>query len=228
MIFGQILDPQSFTYIYVVAKRPGGETLLIDPVLENTKQYVSLIDELDFKLVIAVDTHTHDDHMTALGALRGLTNCATAMGEMTKADCVSVRFSDNEKLRIDDIHLQILYTPGHTEDSYSFLMADRVFTGDTLLIRDTGRTDFHNGDPAAQYDSLFGKLLKLPAETLVFPAHDYNGMTVSTIGEEMRYNPRLQVTDKQAYIDLMHSHNEPCSKDITASANRSCSYKSAA
>lgn len=229
MIFRQLFDHESSTYTYLLAERTGGEALLIDPVLENIDRYARLIDELDLRLVLAVDTHIHADHVTALGALRERTDCATAMGEMTKADCVSVRFKEGDQLRADNLSLDILYTPGHTDDSYSFLLPDRVFTGDTLLIRGTGRTDFQNGDPAAQYDSLFGKLLTLPEETLVFPAHDYNGMTVSTIGEERRHNPRLQVESKQAYVDLMNALDLPNPRlmDVAVPANRGCGVQTA-
>lgn len=224
MIFRQLFDKTSSTYTYLLAERQGGEALLIDPVLENTAQYVRLIEELDLQLVLAVDTHIHADHVTALGALREQSGCATAMGAMTRAECVSVHFNEGEKLCADKLQLEVLYTPGHTDDSYSFLLPDRVFTGDTLLIRGTGRTDFQNGDPAAQYHSLFGKLLKLPENTLVYPAHDYNGMTVSTIREEKHYNPRLQVSDKQAYIDLMNGLklDDPRLMDIAVPANRAC------
>ncbi len=230
MIFRQLFDATSSTYTYLLAERQGGEALLIDPVLEHAERYVRLVDELGLKLVLAVDTHIHADHVTALGALREKTDCATAMGEMTKAECVSVQFREGEKLCADNLHLEILYTPGHTDDSYSFLLPDRVFTGDTLLIRGTGRTDFQNGDAEAQYDSLFGKLLRLPEKTLVFPAHDYNGMTVSTIGEEKRHNPRLQVADKQAYVDLMNSLKleDPRLMDVAVPANRRCGLKQAA
>ncbi len=230
MIFRQLFDRESSTYTYLLAKHKGGEGLLIDPVLENTAQYTRLIEELDLRLVLAVDTHIHADHVTALGALRQETNCATAMGAMTKAECVTVHFNEGEKLSVDGLHLDILYTPGHTDDSYSFLLPDRVFTGDTLLIRGTGRTDFQNGDPAAQYESLFGKLLRLPEETLVYPAHDYNGMTASTIGEEKRYNPRLQVADKQAYIDLMNSLklDDPRLMDVAIPSNKACGSLAAA
>jgi sulfur dioxygenase len=230
MIFRQLFDRQSSTYTYLLAERSGGEALLIDPVLENTEQYVRLIDQLDLKLVLAVDSHIHADHVTALGSLRERTDCASAMGAMTKAECVSVWFNEGDKLCADNLHLDVLYTPGHTSDSYSFRLADRVFTGDTLLIRGTGRTDFQNGDPAAQYDSLFGKLLKLPDETLVYPAHDYNGMTVSTVGEEKRYSPRLQVADKQAYIELMNGLvlDDPQLMDIAVPSNRQCGLKAAA
>jgi sulfur dioxygenase len=230
MIFRQLFDPQSSTYTYLLAERAGGEALLIDPVIDNTDRYVKLVEELDLRLVLAVDTHIHADHVTALGRLREQTGCATAMGEQSKADCVSLRVRDAERLRVDNLSLDVLYTPGHTDDSYSFLLPDRVFTGDTLLIRGTGRTDFQNGDPAAQYDSLFGKLLKLPEDTIVYPAHDYNGMTVSTIGEERRCNPRLQVASKQAYVDLMNGLklDNPRLMDVAVPANRACGLKGTA
>jgi sulfur dioxygenase len=230
MIFRQLFDHTSSTYTYLLAERAGAEALLIDPVLENTDRYVRLIEELDLRLVLAVDTHIHADHVTALGALRERTGCTTALGEMTRAECASVHFREGERLRVDNLHLDVLYTPGHTDDSYSFLLPDRVFTGDTLLIRGTGRTDFQNGDPAAQYDSLFGKLLKLPEATLVYPAHDYNGMTVSTIGEERRWNPRLQVEGRQAYVDLMNGLKlaNPRLMDVAVPANRACGLKAAA
>ena len=230
MIFRQLFDHESSTYTYLLAERRGGEALLIDPVLDRTAQYVKLIDELDLKLVLAVDTHIHADHVTALGSLREQTDCASAMGEMTRAECVSLHFREGDRLRVDGLSLEVLYTPGHTDDSYSFLLPDRVFTGDTLLIRGTGRTDFQNGDAAAQYDSLFGKLLRLPEETLVYPAHDYNGLTVSSIGEERRSNPRLQVKDKQAYVDLMNGLvlDNPRLMDVAVPANRGCGLRRAA
>ena len=230
MIFRQLFDKTSSTYTYLLAERHGGEALLIDPVLENTEQYVRLIEDLDLKLVKAVDTHIHADHVTALGALRDRTGCMTAMGSKTRSECVYVHFHEGEKLSADNLHLDILYTPGHTDDSYSFVLPDRVFTGDTLLIRGTGRTDFQNGDPGAQYDSLFHKLLKLPEDTLVYPAHDYNGMTVSTIGEEKRHNPRLQVSSMQAYCELMNGLDltDPRLMDITVPANRDCGVHKAA
>jgi glyoxylase-like metal-dependent hydrolase (beta-lactamase superfamily II) len=230
MIFRQLFDTQSSTYTYLLAERAGGEALLIDPVFENTDQYVQLLNELDVRLVLAVDTHIHADHVTALGRLQQRTDCATAMGEKSAAECVSVRFREGETLNVDKLRLDVLYTPGHTDDSYSFVLPDRVFTGDTLLIRGTGRTDFQNGDPGAQYDSLFDKLLCLPQDTLVYPAHDYKGMTVSTIGEELRHNPRLQVESRQAYIDQMNALDleAPGLMDIAVPANRACGMKSAA
>jgi glyoxylase-like metal-dependent hydrolase (beta-lactamase superfamily II)/rhodanese-related sulfurtransferase len=221
MIFRQLFDSVSGTYSYLLASRAGGEALLIDPVLEKVDRYLQLIGELDLKLVKAVDTHLHADHITGLGALRDRTHCITVMGENTKADVVSMRLAEGDKLTIEGVSLDVLYTPGHTDDSYSFLMADRVFTGDTLLIRGTGRTDFQNGDARMQYDSLFGKLLRLPDETFVFPAHDYKGDTVSTIGEEKRYNPRLQVKSADDYVALMASLNLPNPKmmDVAVPSN---------
>jgi sulfur dioxygenase len=221
MIFRQLFDQTSGTYSYLLASRAGGEALIIDPVLEKVDRYLQLIRELDLRLVKAVDTHLHADHITGLGALRDRTHCITVMGERTRADVVSMRLSDGEKMRIEGLSLDVMYTPGHTDDSYSFLMADRVFTGDTLLIRGTGRTDFQNGDARAQYASIFGRLLTLPEETLVFPAHDYKGDTVSTIGEEKRYNPRLQVTSVDEYAALMAGLNLPNPKmmDVAVPAN---------
>src|SRR5712691_1778768 len=201
MIFRQLFDNVSSTYSYLIASRRGGEALIIDPVLEKVDRYIQLVKELDLKLVKAVDTHVHADHITGLGALRDRTHCVTVMGERSKVDVVSMRVAEGDQLTIGDLARDVLYTPGHTDDSYSFLMRDRVFTGDTPLTRGTGRTDFQNGDPRAQYDSIFNKLLRLPDATLVYPAHDYKGDTVSTIGEERAYNPRLQVKSADQYVD---------------------------
>jgi sulfur dioxygenase len=221
MIFRQLFDSVSGTYTYLLASRRGGEALIIDPVLEKVDRYVQLIGELDLKLVKAVDTHLHADHITGLGALRDRTHCVTVMGEQSQVDVVSMRLAEGDKLTIEGLALDVLYTPGHTDDSYSFLMRDRVFTGDTLLIRGTGRTDFQNGDPRAQYDSIFNKLLKLPEDTLVLPAHDYKGETASTIGEEKAFNPRLQVKSIDEYVALMNNLNLPNPKmmDVAVPAN---------
>lgn len=221
MIFRQLFDQTSSTYSYLLASRRGGEALIIDPVLERVERYLQLIRELDLKLVKAIDTHLHADHITGLGALRDKTHCITVMGEQTKADVVSMRLADGDKLTIEGLELDILYTPGHTDDSYSFVMPDRVFTGDTLLIRGTGRTDFQNGDPRAQFESIFGRLLRLPEATLVFPAHDYKGDTVSTIGEEKAFNPRLQVKSVEQYVELMNNLKlgNPKMMDVAVPAN---------
>src|ERR1700676_1238241 len=221
MIFRQLFEPVSSTYSYLLASRAGGEALIIDPVLEKVDRYIQLVRELDLKLVKAVDTHLHADHITGLGALRDKTQCITVMGEQTKADVVSMRLADGDKLTIEGLALDVIYTPGHTDDSYSFVMGDRAFTGDTLLIRGTGRTDFQNGYPRAQYQSIFGRLLKLPDETLVYPAHDYKGDTVSTIGEERAFNPRLQVKSIDEYVDLMNNLKlaNPKMMDVAIPAN---------
>ena len=221
MIFRQLFDSTSGTYTYLLASRHGGEALIIDPVLERIERYLQLVRELDLRLVKAVDTHLHADHITGLGALRDRTQCVTVMGENTKADVVSMRVTEGDRIEIEGLRLDVLFTPGHTDDSYSFLWNDRVFTGDTLLIRGTGRTDFQNGDPRAQYDSIFNKLLKLPDETMVYPAHDYKGETVSTIGEEKLFNPRLKVKSIDEYVDLMNNLNLPNPKmmDVAVPAN---------
>jgi glyoxylase-like metal-dependent hydrolase (beta-lactamase superfamily II)/rhodanese-related sulfurtransferase len=221
MIFRQLFDSVSGTYSYLLASRAGGEALILDPVLEKADRYCTLLRELDLRLVKAVDTHLHADHVTGLAELRDRTQCITIMGEQSKADVVSMRVSDGDRVMIEGLSLEAMYTPGHTDDSYSFLMGDRVFTGDTLLIRGTGRTDFQNGCARAQYDSIFNRLLKLPDETMVFPAHDYKGDTVSTIGEEKRYNPRLQVKSIDDYIELMNNLNLPNPKlmDVVVPAN---------
>src|SRR6185503_13618384 len=221
MIFRQLFDSTSGTYTYLLASRHGGEALIIDPVMEKVERYLQLVKELDLRLVKAVDTHLHADHITGLGALRDRTHCITVMGEQTKADVVSMRLGEGDKLTIEGLVLDVIYTPGHTDDSYSFVMPDRVFTGDTLLIRGTGRTDFQNGDPRAQYESIFGRLLKLPNETLVYPAHDYKGDTVSTIGEEKACNPRLQMKSVDEYVELMNNLNLPNPKmmDVAVPAN---------
>lgn len=221
MIFRQLFDSVSGTYTYLLASRQGGEALIIDPVLEKVDRYLQLVRELDLKLVKAVDTHMHADHVTGLGALRDHAHCITVMGEQTRADVVSMRVAEGDHIDIEGLTLEVLYTPGHTDDSYSYVLGGRVFTGDTLLIRGTGRTDFQNGDPRAQYDSIFNKLLKLPDETLVYPAHDYKGDTVSTIGEEKRFNPRLKVKSIDEYVALMNNLKLPNPKmmDVAVPAN---------
>jgi sulfur dioxygenase len=221
MIFRQLFDNVSSTYTYLLASRHGGEALIIDPVLERVDRYIQLLKELDVRLVKAIDTHLHADHITGLDALRERTHCITVMGEQSKAEIVSIRVGDGDRVDIEGVSLEVAYTPGHTDDSYSFIMPDRAFTGDTLLIRGTGRTDFQNGDPRAQYDSIFGRLLKLPDETLVYPAHDYKGDTVSTIGEERAFNPRLQVKSLDEYADLMNNLHlpNPQMMDVAVPAN---------
>jgi glyoxylase-like metal-dependent hydrolase (beta-lactamase superfamily II)/rhodanese-related sulfurtransferase len=222
MLFRQLFDAESCTYTYLLAGGPGREAILIDPVLERIDLYLRLLSELDLTLSKAVDTHVHADHRTGIGALRDRTRCITIMGEKSSVDVVSMRVREGDAIEVEGVRLGVLYTPGHTDCSYSFVMPDRVFTGDTLLIRGTGRTDFQNGDPYAAYDSIFGKLLALPDDTLVFPGHDYKGETSSTIGEERAHNPRLQVKSAAEYAELMRQLRlaDPRLMDVAVPFNR--------
>ncbi|MBT3927629.1 MAG: MBL fold metallo-hydrolase [Rhodospirillaceae bacterium] len=221
MIFRQLFHQETGTYTYLLAGRSGGEAMLIDPVLDRADRYMQLLEELDLKLVKVVDTHVHADHITAMGELRDRTKCVTVMGEEAPVDVVSMRVKDGDMVTIEGVQLETLYTPGHTIDSYCFKMTDRVFTGDTLLIRGSGRTDFQSGSSRAAYDSIFSKLLTLPDNMLVYPGHDYKGDTVSTIGEEKAHNPRLQVSNADEYIAIMDNLNlaNPSQMDVAVPAN---------
>ena len=221
MLFHQLFDKNSSTYTYLIASAKGREALIIDPVLENIEQYINLLNELDLKLVKVIDTHIHADHITAASKLKDATNCTTIMGEHTPSDAVEVKVKDNEIIYVDKLEIKVIYTPGHTKDSYSFLMDDYLFSGDTLLINGTGRTDFQGGNSEDSYNSIFNRLLKLPEETLLYPAHDYNGQTVSSIGKEKKFNPRLQVNSINEYIDIMNNLNlsKPKLMDINVASN---------
>jgi len=205
MIFKQVFDKKSSTYTYLIASSKGREALIIDPVLDNVEDYLKLLTELDLKLVKVIDTHIHADHVTGASKLKDKTKCTTIMGENTPANSVEIKVKDEEIIKLDHLKIRALYTPGHTSDSYSFLMDNYLFSGDTLLINGTGRTDFQNGSSKDAYDSIFNKLLKLPDETLLYPAHDYNGEKVSTIGKEKKQNPRLQVNSVNEYVDIMNN-----------------------
>jgi len=207
MIFKQVFDQKSSTYTYLIASSKGREALIIDPVLENVEDYLKLLTELDLKLVKVIDTHIHADHITGASKLKDKTRCATIMGENTPADSVEIKVKDEEIIKLDHLKIKALYTPGHTSDSYSFLMDNYLFSGDSLLINGTGRTDFQNGNSKDAYNSIFNKLLKLPDETFLYPAHDYKGEKVSTIGKEKKQNPRLQVNSVDEYIDIMNNLN---------------------
>ena len=221
MIFEQLFDTQSSTYTYIISSGKGREALIIDPVLENTEDYIKVLNNLELKLVKVIDTHIHADHITGLNELNKRTNCTRVMGEKSQSEVIDLKLKDSEKIKIENIELNAIYTPGHTDCSYSFLMNDRVFTGDTLLINGTGRTDFQNGSAHDAYNSLFDKLLKLPEETLVYPAHDYNGKKHSTIGNEKNNNPRLQVSSKEEYAEIMDNLNlaNPKMMDVAVPAN---------
>ena len=221
MLFHQLFDKSSSTYTYLIASAKGREALIIDPVLENIEQYIKLLNDLDLKLVKVIDTHIHADHITAASKLKNKTNCTTIMGEHTPSDAVEIKVKDNEIIYVDKLEIKVIYTPGHTKDSYSFLMNDYLFSGDTLLINGTGRTDFQGGNSEDSYNSIFNRLLKLPEETLLYPAHDYNGQTVSSIGKEKKFNPRLQVNGINEYINIMNNLNlsKPKLMDINLASN---------
>jgi len=221
MIFKQVFDTKSSTYTYIIASGKGREAVIIDPVIENVESYIKLLNELDLKLVKVIDTHIHADHVTGASKLKQETNCSTLMGEHTPADTVEIKVKDDEIIKIDQIEIKAMYTPGHTSDSYSFLMDNYLFSGDTLLINGTGRTDFQNGSSKDAYNSIFNKLLKLPEDTILYPGHDYNGKVSSTIGNEKKFNPRLQVKDVDEYVELMSNLNlaKPELIDINVSRN---------
>ena len=221
MIFKQVFDTKTSTYTYLIASAKGREAVIIDPVLENVDEYIQLLKELDLKLVKVIDTHIHADHVTGASKLKQATNCTTLMGEHTPADTVEIKVKDNELIKIDGLKIKSLYTPGHTSDSYSFLLDNYLFSGDTLLINGTGRTDFQNGSSKDAYNSLFNNILKLPEETLVYPGHDYNGKFSSTIGNEKKFNPRLQVKSVDEYVEIMSNLNlsKPEMMDSNVSKN---------
>ena len=222
MIFKQLFDNKSSTYTYIISSGKGREALIIDPVIENTKEYLNVLKELNLKLVKVIDTHIHADHISGLNELSKQTSCSKIMGSHSASEVIDIRVKDNEKIKIENIELISMYTPGHTDCSYSFFMKDRVFTGDTLLINGTGRTDFQNGSSYDAYDSLFKKLLKLPEKTFVYPAHDYNGKKYSTIENEKKNNPRLQVNSPDEYAEIMRNLklSNPKMMDIAVPANK--------
>jgi len=221
MIFNQLFDDKSSTYTYIIASGKGREALIIDPVIEHSDEYIKVLENLELKLVKVIDTHIHADHISGLNELNKRTNCTRIMGEKSKSEVVDLKIKENEIINIESIQLKAIYTPGHTDCSYSYLMKDRVFTGDTLLINGTGRTDFQSGSSYDAYDSLFNKLLKLPEKTLVYPAHDYNGKKNSTIENEKNNNPRLQVSSKEEFAEIMNNLNltNPKMMDVAVPAN---------
>ncbi len=220
MIFKQVFDTSSSTYTYIIASAKGREAVIIDPVIENVESYLNILNELNLKLVKVIDTHIHADHVTGATKLKLQTNCITIMGEHTPADTVEIKVKDDEIIKIDQLEIRAMYTPGHTSDSYSFLMNNQLFSGDTLLINGTGRTDFQNGSSKDAYNSIFNRLLKLPEDTLLYPGHDYNGKKVSTLGNEKKFNPRLQVKNAEEYAEIMSNLNLSKPKLIDSNVSR--------
>lgn len=228
MIFRQLFERESSTYTYLIACEHTRQAALIDSVKSEVPKYLQLLQELNLTLIYALDTHTHADHITGAGALRDATGCTTLLGEEAGSGCISQGLHDGDLIAIGQLQLKAIYTPGHTDDSYSYLLEHGeqcyVFTGDTLLIRGTGRTDFQNGNAQDQYHSLFHKLLTLPDHTWVYPGHDYKGWSISSIAEEKAHNPRLQLKEINAYVEFMNNLKLPTPQlmDIAVPANRAC------
>ncbi len=228
MLVHQYLDEDTFTLTYLLTDGESGFAALIDPVATQVDFYLSQLSAKGLQILCVLDTHTHADHISANGKLREKTGCVTYMGKESHASCIDRTFENGDEIRLGGIIINVLHTPGHTDDSYSFYVKENdrtyLFTGDTLLINGTGRTDFQNGDAREQYHSLFDNLLTFDDDTVVYPGHDYNGRRSSTIGEEKINNPRLQVKDVSAYVALMNTLNLPNPKymDVAVPANRAC------
>lgn len=227
----QFFDYTSYTYTYIIHDSSTRAACIIDPVVEQTDQYIKLLNELDLTLDYAIDTHIHADHITALGTLRDKLDCKTLVGKPDQVSCATGGLHDGEFIKVDNLEIKAIYTPGHTDDSYCFLLEEggqhMIFTGDTLLIRGCGRTDFQNGDPSQLYDSLHQKILTLPDETIVYPGHDYKGWLSSTVIEERNHNPRLNLSSKEAFVSHMNNLNLPDPKfmDVSVPANLKCGKK---
>ena len=214
MIFKQFFDEQSSTYTYIIGSKKNKESLIIDSVAENVDEYFDFLNRNKLKLLFALDTHIHADHISGMSLLYEKTGCKLFMGEHTTAEGLTRKLQNNEELRVGDMIVKVIFTPGHTSDSYCFLIDDMLFTGDTLLIGETGRTDFQNGNSESAYNSLFNIILKFPDNTKIYPGHDYNGKKSSTVGNEKKTNPRLQVKSKEEYTNLMSKLNLPKPKKI--------------
>lgn len=223
MFLRQLFDRESSTYTYLVADRVTGDAALIDPVAEQVERDLGLIDELGFRLAWVLDTHVHADHVTAAGRLRERTGARTA-ASAAGAPCVDRPLADGDVVTVGTVALEVIATPGHTDDSLSFRAPGVVFTGDALLVRGCGRADFQNGDPAVLFASITGRLFALPDDITVYPGHDYQGRTASTIGEEKRWNPRLAGKTEAEFVALMNGLGLPPPKQLAVAvpANRAC------
>lgn len=204
MIFRQLFDNESCTYTYLLADKVSLESILIDPVKEHALEYIKLLHTLGLTLKYCLETHVHADHVTGCGSLREKTGCRIAEGHRSKARGIDLLLKDGDTIAFGKHEIRVIATPGHTPCSVSYLVGDRIFTGDTLLINGCGRTDFQGGSAATLWDSMTQKLFALPPDTLVYPGHDYKKMRVSTIAQEMDLNPRFHGKTRLDFIELMN------------------------
>ena len=223
MLIRQLFDQDTFTYTYLVADPAAGVAALIDPVLSQVDRDLTLLDQLGLKLTHVLDTHVHADHVTGAGMLRERTG-AHVVASPHGAECADVKVRDGDRIRVGSVEIRVLETPGHTDDSLSFVVGNNVFTGDALFVRGTGRTDFQNGSAEDLYRSITQKLFVLPDDTTIWPGHDYRGHASSTVGEEKKYNSRLAGKSKPEFLAIMAALNLPRPKylDVAVPANREC------
>lgn len=225
MLFRQLFDQATWTYTYLIADLVTREAVLVDPVLEQVERDYKLLNELGLVLKYCLETHIHADHITGTGKLRELTGCEGVVPQNANAACANRYIQHGEILTVGNVNIQAIETHGHTNSHMSYLVnGNRVLTGDALFIRGCGRTDFQSGDAGTLYDHVTQRLLTLPDETLVYPAHDYKGQTVSTIVEEKRFNPRFVGKDRASFIQFMDTLNLPDPKKIMEAvpANERC------
>ncbi|MBX3185609.1 MAG: MBL fold metallo-hydrolase [Labilithrix sp.] len=228
MIFRQLFDKESSTYTYLLADPSSREAALIDPVVEHVERDLKLVAELGCRLTKVLDTHVHADHVTAAGTLRQRTGAKTHFSAHGGPACADVLLSDGDEVELGALRIRALETPGHTNTCMSYVVDGKVFTGDALLIRGCGRTDFQEGDAATLWRSVREKLFALPDDTYVYPAHDYRGQTRSTIAEERKHNPRLGegMTEAQ-FVELMNNLGLPPPAKIheAVPANKACGQR---
>lgn len=215
----RFIDDATKTHTYLICSN-NNNAIILDPVADNVDLYLNKINSLKLNLLYTLDTHIHADHVTGASFLRDRTKCKVLIGEHAEVKFFDKKLHDQESLIIDNLNIKILHTPGHTSESYCYLINDRLFSGDCLLINGCGRTDFQNGDPTALYNSIFNILLKLPDETIIYPGHDYNNKMVSTILQERLNNPRLQVNNVSEFVNIMNNLNLPKPKQIDIAVPR--------